>query len=294
MPIRLIINKKKYQEHESFLSLFLTVCIAGLLSIGSPSSRSETLNLLIPDYDYVGSGITKSGERGQNILAQHFLGSILEGTEHTLEVHQLPVMRIYQAIDSHAYKNWIMLGLKMGNSTGFEGVASRYHMSPVIYSYDCVITSKKTKVADVIPAANITNKTVAMVTHPFFEENRKALFSEQNFNFTAVKSMAIGLKLLINDRVDYVASGPLSLSLSLKRLNLDSKDFNRKPCPGFNDINIHFILDNEAPTGLIELIDNKITSLQQEGHFTNQVKSYFMKARATSSSGNTPDNNVIQ
>jgi hypothetical protein len=282
MPMRLITNKEVYQEHGSplvRLLMFLMVC---LLCTGSPSSHSETLNVLIPDYDYLGSGITKSGQRSQNILVQNFLQAILEDTEHTIEIHQLPLMRIYQAIDSNAYENWIMLALKMGDSTGFEGIAPHYHLTPVIYPYDCVIISKESKKADKTPATKIVNQSVAMVTHPFFEEHRKKLFAEQNFNFIAVKSMAIALKLLVNNRVDYVAAGPLALSLSLKRLNLDSSDFNRQLCPGFNNINVHFIMDNKASPELIEFIDERIISLQQQDHFANQVINYFKKVRGPS------------
>lgn len=261
----------------------------GLLSLSAPTARAETLHVLIPDYDYLGSGMAQSGQRSQNKLVQNFLESILEGTDHRMEVHQLPLMRIYQSIDSKTYDNWIMLALKMGDSTGFEDIAPRYHLTPVIYPYDCVILSKKVKEPDIEPTT-IINRSVAMVTHPFFEAHRKKLFAEQHFNFIAVKSMAIGLKLLVNDRVDYLAAGPLALSLSLKRLNLDSDDFERQLCPGFNNINVHFILDSETPPELIEFIDARIELLQQQGHFSNQVKSYFQKVHASSRFGNiTPE-----
>lgn len=284
MLMYLTSRKVTYQENGSSLAWILIFLVICLSSTGSARSYSETLHVLIPDYDYLGSGITESGERSQNILVQNFLDSILEGTQHTIEVHQLPLMRIYQSIDSKTYDNWIMLALKMGDSTGFEGVSPRYHLTPVIYPYDCVIISKKHRETDKEPSTKITNKSVAMVTHPFFKAHRKQLFAEQNFNFIAVKSMEIGLKLLVNDRVDYVAAGPLALSLSLKRLNLDGADFNRQLCPGFNNINVHFIMDNEASPELIKFIDERIISLQQKDHFSNQVINYFKKVRAPSKS----------
>ncbi|BFM18067.1 hypothetical protein R50073_42500 [Maricurvus nonylphenolicus] len=206
----------------------------------------------------------KSEEFKTTNVGHLLMDKILSDSKYSQEFKSMPTLRVHQAISQDTYPNWVFLAAEFSTYITFPDLAEKYDKSEVLFQLQCAIISKRSNKTSFYALDKDSNARLAVIAHKS-EVDLAVDFFGIPIKLTTVKSYSNGIKMLLAERVDYLAMTVEGFGIAAAAAQIDKDLFTLSECSDELSVGLLYYIDKNMEPELKAFIESGVKKAIRDG-----------------------------